>query len=257
MKTGIFITVRMGSSRLPGKALRLINERPILEYLITRIQHISQSIGDIIVCTTNNSEDQVFDNLTQKLGVSAYHGDPHNIVKRHLDCATTFKLDFIINIDGDDILCNPEYVLKLHSASKLNNDKQVFRTVGLPFGTNIIGYKKEVLEQILMNCDYKAIETGWGSLICDENMFDLYSLTASEDERDNIRLTLDYQEDFLVFKEIIENVFTNENYIPQSEVLKYIKSHPEITLINSHLNETYWNNFYNVQMKERSQNYGD
>lgn len=54
----ISIEARMTSSRLPGKVLKLINNKPNLEIMIERIQK-AKLINSIIVATTINPEDNV------------------------------------------------------------------------------------------------------------------------------------------------------------------------------------------------------
>ncbi len=189
--------------------------------------------------------------MTSEYGIKCFHGDKSNIIKRHLDCANSYDLDFIINIDGDDILCNPEYVRKIVDTSISTISCDVIKTSGLPFGTNSMGYKKEVLERILNSYDYKQIETGWGGLILNSEMFNIYDIAAEENEKNNVRLTIDYEQDFLLFKNIIENLFIEDNYISQDMVLKYIRTNPHIKKINEELNEVYWENFNNNKKKER------
>ena len=56
MVTSIFIPVRLQSERLPKKALKKINGKPIIQYLIERLQKI-RNIDNVVICTTNNSSD--------------------------------------------------------------------------------------------------------------------------------------------------------------------------------------------------------
>ena len=61
MKTAIFITIRMDSSRLPGKTLRRILGKPVLEHVIHRAK-LAEKFDEIVVCTTKrNIDDQVVD----------------------------------------------------------------------------------------------------------------------------------------------------------------------------------------------------
>lgn len=244
MNTGIFITVRTGSTRLPGKALKEVLGRPIISFLISRIKKINENIGKIIICTTSLGEDNVLDDIAKDYGVSCFHGDKDNIIKRHLECANEYDIDFIVNIDGDDILCDPEYVKLIIELANESNDYEVIRTCDLPFGTNSMGYKKNVLTTILQKTEMANIDTGWGLLINDTSIFAIKDIFAGESEKFDCRLTLDYEEDFILFKNIIEALFIGEEHIAQKSVIDYINNNPEIKNINNHLNEKYWQNFY-------------
>ena len=50
------IQARLGSSRLPKKILKDINNEPLLKYLINRINK-SKKINSVIVATSNSTSD--------------------------------------------------------------------------------------------------------------------------------------------------------------------------------------------------------
>ena len=56
MNIGIFILVRLSSTRLPSKALLKIQNKPCLQYLIERIKKIEE-IDSVVLCTTKNTVD--------------------------------------------------------------------------------------------------------------------------------------------------------------------------------------------------------
>ena len=55
MQTGIILQARCNSKRLPNKVIRNIKNKPILEYIIERLQNISQT--QLIVATTKSKND--------------------------------------------------------------------------------------------------------------------------------------------------------------------------------------------------------
>ena len=56
MKISATIQARMGSTRLPGKVLKTICGKPILQYQVERIKR-SRLIDEIIIATTNSPKD--------------------------------------------------------------------------------------------------------------------------------------------------------------------------------------------------------
>ena len=61
MKTAIFITIRMDSSRLPEKTMRTILGKPVLEHIVQRAK-LAKNFDEIVVCTTERKvDDQVAD----------------------------------------------------------------------------------------------------------------------------------------------------------------------------------------------------
>lgn len=253
MRIGIFITVRIGSARLNGKALKEIMGEPVLGHLVKRIKCILDENTELYICTTDLEADKVFDKLARKYGVKVFHGNAENILKRHLACAVENNIDYIINIDGDDILCNPDYVYKIIRKAYELPVPCVIKTTGLPFGTNAKGYPISVLKDLVEQYGFEVVDTGWSELISESGRYPVVEIKAAKEDRmDDIRLTLDYEEDFLVFQTIIEALAGMKENIEQADILEYIRQNPQIKDINNSLNEIYWDR-YNAKMKQEEE----
>ena len=59
------IQARMGSKRLPGKTLKLMNGKPMLEHLVHNIKK-SKFVNKIIIATSDNSEDDPIESFCKK-----------------------------------------------------------------------------------------------------------------------------------------------------------------------------------------------
>ena len=55
------IQARMSSSRLPGKVLRIIKGKPLLDYLIERLWCCSQLDGIVLATSEEVSDDALFE----------------------------------------------------------------------------------------------------------------------------------------------------------------------------------------------------
>ena len=64
-KTDIIVEVRTTSNRLPGKAIKKIINRPVIELMIERLKRIS-NVQDIIIATTVNTDDDVIEKISNK-----------------------------------------------------------------------------------------------------------------------------------------------------------------------------------------------
>lgn len=56
MKTVIIVQARMTSTRLPGKVLKKVLDKPLLEYQIERLKQVKLA-DEIVIATTINSTD--------------------------------------------------------------------------------------------------------------------------------------------------------------------------------------------------------
>ena len=103
------IQARMGSTRLPGKVLKKVLGKPLLEHLIARVKR-SRSIDKIIVATTTRREDVALARLARSLGVGAYRGSVEDVLDRYYQAARTVKAETIVRITGDCPVMDPEII---------------------------------------------------------------------------------------------------------------------------------------------------
>ena len=80
MNVGILFTVRISSSRLPGKALLEVRGIPMIVYLIKRFKAMCSE--KLIICTTDLPEDSCFDIIAEQLEIGIFHGNANNILHR-------------------------------------------------------------------------------------------------------------------------------------------------------------------------------
>ena len=249
MKTGIFITARLGSTRLEKKHLLTVNNHPILFFLIKRIkEEFQKELIDgkvkIIIVTSDEPENREFENFV-KDGATVFYGSTNNIPLRHFQAAKAHSLDSIISIDGDDILCSVKGMRAIYDA--LMQGAKYSKTSNLPFGMNSSGYSKDFLESSLNGHFDDVLETGWGRI------FDQSQLTEIQvpfPAQDNVlRFTLDYDEDYQFFKSVIE-AFGDDIFTVQDKDKVSFVMNRKLYLINESISKQYWDNFYKLQEEE-------
>lgn len=106
------IQARMGSSRLRGKSLMAIGGVPLLEILINTVKKLS-FIDDILVATTNVSEDIAIVKVSQNCDVKIYEGSPLDVFDRFYKSSIDLDdNDVIVRFTADNPLNNPIASLK-------------------------------------------------------------------------------------------------------------------------------------------------
>lgn len=248
MKIGVFFTVRLGSTRLPNKAILCVKDTPLISYTLRRFKQILKNQENIhlIICTTTNSEDYYLQKIAETENVLIFHGDPENILKRHLDCAKEFNIDYVVNVDADDVLCDPALVLELLPHMQ-NYD--ITKTEGYPFGVNLFAYSVKALQSVLGKNESNDIDTGWGELFKENHSLTNFTHKATEEEKDNVRLSLDYEEDLVLFTKLIEGLEMDKNHVSQETLLSYIRKNPFLREINSGVEAKYWQNYNKKKVK--------
>lgn len=94
------IQARMGSERLPGKVLKTLGGRPILEWVVRRLQQ-SQRIHQVVVATTDKAQDDAIVALCQTLEVAVFRGSEQDVLDRFYQAAQAYHADVIVRICSD------------------------------------------------------------------------------------------------------------------------------------------------------------
>lgn len=97
---GVIVSARMGSTRLPGKALLPLVEKPMILFLLERLKK-SHLLQNLILATTTLPTDDILSSLVSSAGYLVFRGDPYNLVNRYLDASEHYKIDTIIRVTGD------------------------------------------------------------------------------------------------------------------------------------------------------------
>ena len=101
------LQARMSSSRLPGKVLQEISGRPLLQYMLERLQGATQ-IDGLVLATTTDPSDDVLEELCRKLHLPFYRGSLHDVLDRFYQAAARFSADVIIRLTADCPLIDPQ-----------------------------------------------------------------------------------------------------------------------------------------------------
>jgi spore coat polysaccharide biosynthesis protein SpsF len=100
-ESGAIIVARMGSKRLPGKALRATLGWPLIEIVCRRLLLSGFTPERLVVATTDRPEDRELVDWCTSFGVEAYLGDESNVAARCLACAQWRGWRAFARVNGD------------------------------------------------------------------------------------------------------------------------------------------------------------
>lgn len=103
------IQARMSSSRLPGKVLADLGGIPLLSLLLRRIAR-ARMIGDIVVVTSEQHDDDEIVRLCSDEGVTCQRGSLNDVASRFVTIATQKPHGCIVRICGDSPFSDPELI---------------------------------------------------------------------------------------------------------------------------------------------------
>jgi len=221
MNVGILLSVREKASRLPGKVIKSIYDKNVTEHLLYRLK-MAKLADKVIISTSTNSRDEVFEKIADEMGVDIFRGSENDKLLRYYDTAVTFGLDTVIIVDGDDLLCFPEFIDQTIEKMKLEEDLDVVFTKNLPLGAASSGLKVSALKKVLDIKDENDTEV-WGGYFTTTNHFNIGYIEADGIfNNPNIRMTLDYEEDFEFFKVIFETLYLKDENFTSHNIMELL-----------------------------------
>lgn len=98
----------MGSSRLPGKSLKTLAGKPMIQWVIERLQTIRATSGEVILATGRTERDTPLAEFAESLGVRVFRGSDADVLDRYYRCARAHDLEVIIRATGDNPFVDSE-----------------------------------------------------------------------------------------------------------------------------------------------------
>ena len=122
MKIVLIIQARMSSTRLPGKSLMPLADKPLVYRMVERLKKCKK-VDEIFIATSDQPEDKVLVELANELSVSSFQGNLLDVRDRYLKAAEKSSADFIIRIPADNPMPDANEIDKLIAFHLENNPK--------------------------------------------------------------------------------------------------------------------------------------
>lgn len=222
---------RMGSSRLPGKVLRDLGGKPMLERVITRVSR-SRFISDLVVATTEDPSDDPIVEFCQTHAVPVYRGSLYDVLDRYYQAALLYHADVIVRITADCPMIDPAEIDRVIAA--FFEGECDFAANRLPPPnprTSPIGMDTEV-------CSFAALETAWKNATekfeREHVMPYLYDtpgrfrvkVVETEPSMGHLRFTVDTEADLQVARAVYA-AFDNRDDFTLNQLLGLSALHPQ------------------------------
>jgi spore coat polysaccharide biosynthesis protein SpsF len=240
VKVVAIIQARIGSTRLPGKVLRLLMGKTILAHVIDRCIAIP-SVDEVIVATSTVTGDEAIYEEAIIQGVRCYRGSETHVLNRYYEAARLVQADVIIRITSDCPLLDPTIVEQLIQHFKQTNCD--YARIGLdvfPRGLDAEIFTMNALEIAYRNATSEFDQEHVTTYIQNHRDEFLFEIFREGDNCSQYRLTLDTPEDWELIACIYQQLYKG-NIFGWEEVKRLLEEQSELALINAHIEQKHHN----------------
>jgi glutamate-1-semialdehyde 2,1-aminomutase len=220
------VQANMGSTRLPGKVLKEINGKPLIEILLQRLSR-SEKIDKIILATAENKENNILSETVGNLGFGVFRGSEKDVLDRYYQAARRYSPEAVVRITGDCPIIDPQLVDEVIGLYQENN---VDYANNIEPPTYPDGLDTEVFSFLALETAHEQTEKSFDRehvtpFIRTNGQFKRVNY-SNETDLSGERWTVDDPEDFEVMENII-NHFAPSLDFSWRDVLELKQSHPE------------------------------
>jgi len=240
MKVAAIIQARLGSTRLPGKILKKVMDKTLLEYQIERIRK-AKNIDEIIIATTVKETDDTIIEMCKKLGLSYYRGSEDDVLSRYYEAAVKFEVDVIVRITSDCPIIDPKVIDKViqtyldHQEYIDYVSNTLIRSYPRGLDTEVFSFKTlERTHKMAVLPSHREHVTAY--IYHHPEEFNLENVSDEQDFSHH-RWTVDTIEDFRLISNIISHLYIDKKDFSYEDVLDVMNRYPEWYLINHHIEQ--------------------
>lgn len=109
LRVGAVVQARMASERLPGKVLTPLAGRPMLAWLLERLEQ-AQTLDVVVVATSREADDDPVAEFAHANGVPCHRGSLEDVAGRVIGAAREHDLDVVVRVNGDSPLLDQRLI---------------------------------------------------------------------------------------------------------------------------------------------------
>lgn len=232
MKVVAIVQARMGSTRLPGKALLDLAGKSMLARVVERLRRAA-AIDEVLVATTDRPADDAIVAECRKSAVPVCRGDQDDVLDRYYRAAQLSKAEIVVRITSDCPLIDPEITGKTIAAFLEAHPDYASNTLVRTFPRG--------LDTEVMSC--KALARAWQDarkpherehvtpyIYEHPEQFKLLPVTGEKDYSQH-RWTVDAPEDLELVRTIYERLGGKGDFLWR-DVLALFDAEPELADLN-------------------------
>ena len=245
-KSVAIIQTRFNSTRLPGKVLKTIGNKTVLEYVISQ-SLCATNLNNVIIATTTNPQDQIIVDFCKNHNIDYFCGSEFDVLDRYYQCAKKFNLDPIVRITSDCPLIDPNVIDLIIDEFLKNHHDYVSNNMSFE-GNNWIDSECNFPQGMTVEISsFKALESAWKNAKKPserEHVFpyvqfhpELFRVKNIKHPSDlsHIRCTIDREDDLSFLRKLVEYLPPTLQFITINDIVQVVEKHSALLKINNHI----------------------
>ena len=222
----------MGSTRLPGKVMLTLIEKPVIQHVCERILHCHW-IDQIIIATTKYPEDDIIVELFENINIPVFRGSASDPLDRFYRAATHYNLKHIVRIMADCPLIDPQVVDAVIKQYFYGEYDFCYLGGQFPVGLDTTVFSYSVLKQ----CWQKAIHQHEREHITlyITNHPEQFKISACErfNGLGHLRWTMDHWVDYQLINEIYKALYKPNQIFLTRDIVAFLNKQKHLSQLNS------------------------
>ncbi len=234
-KRAVIVQARMSSSRFPGKSLELIGNKPLVYYVVKRLELTGLPV---IVATSTDASDDILTNYLEGQNIKVFRGSLSNVLNRYITAAEEFGVEEVVRVTADNPLVDIVSLKRsLNLFQKYDYVDGIYQD-GLIKGTGFELVSLKELKSIKSNNPnhLEHVTTALRENLPKNPRYEKLQIPYYHQFIDKIVLTCDYAADL----ELLKKIFTAFAYsvaIKIEDILDFYLENPEIFRLNARLHQ--------------------
>jgi spore coat polysaccharide biosynthesis protein SpsF len=229
VRVNAVIQARMSSTRLPGKVLRDLGGRPVLDWVVRAVRETA-SVAEVVVATSAGPDDDPVAALAAECGAHVVRGPLDDVLARFLVAVDAHPCDAVLRVTADCPLHDPvllDQVVGLWLADPELHYASTALVRTLPRGYDAEVVRVDVLREQAARARGSHREHVTSGVYTDP-AYRCAGLVVRPEAAD-LRVTLDTEEDAAV----IDGVVAALGRAGWREVVAHLRAHPELAALNA------------------------
>lgn len=230
------IQARVGSTRLPGKVLRDLQSRPVLEWVV-RAAQAAEGIDGVVIATSTEGSDDVIADFARERGIQVVRGSESDVLARFLQAVSETGADAVVRLTADCPLLDPDIISQVVAIWRRTPGFDYVSTTlvrSLPRGLDVELVTADALSRVANRSEahHRAHVT---SGVYEEGAgFSCAGLTL-QPGFSHYRVTLDTPEDAAALEALTS--LLPDGPPAWSDIVRLLDDHPQIVALNAEIEQ--------------------